>query len=800
MDHQSQGPVRTGGSSTGLTMSHRGSRTPLSHARSSPSKSTLKPQGVSFREPPDETTGFDPGLLTPPSSQILDGNDEFTSDKSSKSSHRTSSKSISRSYATKPHPSTPTRQSTPKIVKRKRMTSSASDVRSPSPKKVPSTCTCGSPAKRILYKSFHANNVNADYVPPSECPSRKCRMRSRSITPAYEPPRERFTPPREIEIINPPFETPRRYKSGRQRVSTQLKSSHMKSEPPEVDLSQALRPPSPSEDPLLLSDSRPIQSSQFRCRFTPAFSLSPSDDFESRDQATSFAVRLSGGRVDDFGDVSATDFLPVFSIPDEPKQMVDDGWSDSDDDFNLTGEYTGKYKMVLVPTKVDPPTSGTKGKMEAWGRPVSPFPYHEILERSFPSSDLTEEDIFVDVDKHEAAPTEECQDTKSIPTPAVVEPCSLRAASARPNHVPEQPSDDDDDEDVDVDIVKVTSGDATTAARAAAILKLHDYDCLLASPSFSKRNRRKTLGNAGIIKPYADSKQRRRTIHGFDVGDPSEDTSLLGIWHSIEDSLLAETNDREKTGEWTRKDWKHLDKCLVVERLAVGASHHQPTELLAPFDRISKDAVLDRFTAEVGGDDVLHSFGSEWSRKNLMLRLEILIRRQQRPSPGRPSECRNKADVATTPASCGTALRYQTLLQKARDVSPFTLAVNDNAPTVQTIDPASGNSHRPVPLSVSALDTSNGRAPITVPSRPPESKLPLPKERVHLRHASLPKKSMIPVPVRPRRLVDLKHWSPSKNSQAAVKPFLELRRKSSVKDLIQCFEGLDKSNRDGPTN
>jgi len=78
--------------------------------------------------------------------------------------------------------------------------------------------------------------------------------------------------------------------------------------------------------------------------------------------------------------------------------------------------------------------------------------------------------------------------------------------------------------------------------------------------------------------------------------------------------MLTEQNYHARTGEWTRKDWKHLDKCLVAERLAVGASHHQTAELLAPFDQISKDAILDRFTAEIGGDNVLRSFGPEWSR------------------------------------------------------------------------------------------------------------------------------------------------------------------------------------------
>ena len=175
--------------------------------------------------------------------------------------------------------------------------------------------------------------------------------------------------------------------------------------------------------------------------------------------------------MDDFGDVSGTEYLPVFTIPDVPEQMDDDGWSDSDDDFNLTGEYTGKYKMVTVPIKADPPTSGTRGRMESWGRPVSPFPYSEILERSLPVSDLTEDDIFGDVDTHEVPLAGDDQGTESGAPPAAVEPRLSTATSARPvrpNHALEEPSDGE----VDPDVVKVTSGGATTAARAAAILKL----------------------------------------------------------------------------------------------------------------------------------------------------------------------------------------------------------------------------------------------------------------------------------------------------------------------------------------
>lgn len=507
--------------------------------------------------------------------------------------------------------------------------------------------------------------------------------------------------------------------------------------------------------------------------------------------------------MDDFGDVTNSDILPALTHPEVPDQINDDGWSDSDDDFNLTGEYTGKYKMLKIPIKADPPTSGTRERMESWGRPPSPFPYSEILERSLPVSDMTEEDIFGDVDQSSDGKPHENRSTKLS---SAVEPSPTLPRSARPDEGTEDTSDDDDDE-VEADVVRVTSGDPQTAAHAAAILNLHDYDCIMAassSPKASKRKRRKTIGNAGIIKPYADLKERRRTMDEYRAPIPSGDTSLLDIWRSTEDSVLAEQSDRERTGQWTRKDWKHLDKCLVAERLAVGASVHQPADLLAPFDKISKDRVLDRFVAEVGGNEILHSFGPEWSRANLMLRLEILIRRQQRLSAA-AAGVSARHDQAKF-GNFDRVPRYESLLQRALAVTPSTYVDTGSTSTRRDAWAAKLPNERepgPEPLPYSTLEVSRSmRAPISTPSRPPVPKPPHPKEQIHLRHASLPKKSMIPVLVRPRRLVDLKHWSPSKHTReqaVAPRPVVPSRR-SSVKDLIKCFEGAggsDSTRRNG---
>jgi len=54
---------------------------------------------------------------------------------------------------------------------------------------------------------------------------------------------------------------------------------------------------------------------------------------------------------------------------------IEDSWSSSDSGSpEQEGEYTGKFRDLHVPTKIDPPTSTTRERIEQWGRPISPFP------------------------------------------------------------------------------------------------------------------------------------------------------------------------------------------------------------------------------------------------------------------------------------------------------------------------------------------------------------------------------------------------------------------------------------------
>ena len=85
--------------------------------------------------------------------------------------------------------------------------------------------------------------------------------------------------------------------------------------------------------------------------------------------------------------------LPIFEDL-APIPPSDEGWSDSDEDeFDQSGEYTGKFRMVTVPIKEDSPPPKIKQRNDAWGRPLSPFPYTLQLENSLPLTEEGDEDI-----------------------------------------------------------------------------------------------------------------------------------------------------------------------------------------------------------------------------------------------------------------------------------------------------------------------------------------------------------------------------------------------------------------------
>lgn len=238
------------------------------------------------------------------------------------------------------------------------------------------------------------------------------KQRHATPIPPYEPPRDIFTPPREIFL--PPTKTKcppkRKGAPGRQtkasakgkdfRVNTNVKQEM----PDDIDLLAPMPPPSPTDDPLLLSGP------------TKSKSVWESQSFRDADVA--------------------------------PLTLFDSGWSDSDDEvpnqgndeLEGEGEFTGKWRMMKVRTKQDPPSSATRMRQELWGRPISPFPI-----KKFALIDEEEEEVRT--------------------------PFSLAIQDRGDLLASDDSQDDDSDASGDPGLVKVTSADPRAAARAVAILK-----------------------------------------------------------------------------------------------------------------------------------------------------------------------------------------------------------------------------------------------------------------------------------------------------------------------------------------
>ena len=288
-----------------------------------------------------------------------------------------------------------------------------------------------SPTKKLLLVSPHANNPAADYILPVLSFSRdhtSSRSRSTTPIPPYEPPSEKFTPPREV-IVSPITAThtpnakrkPAAKNTGKaKKLVLQIKKEF----PDDVDLSAPLPPPSPTEDPLLLrgpasmhrrrrprASSHPLEASVYSRDTPPIASTSPirGPDMDR--------TRLLDLNFDSVMDMTSDDTMgapPAFDF--SAGNDGGDDWSDddrnSDQAFDQSGEFTGKFKVVKVPTKEDPPSSGTKERMEAWGRPISPFP------------------CIIDVDK-EGSPKPALQETSQAVSRRSVSPAEFITGSSR---------------------------------------------------------------------------------------------------------------------------------------------------------------------------------------------------------------------------------------------------------------------------------------------------------------------------------------------------------------------------------
>ncbi|KAK1215472.1 hypothetical protein PQX77_021906 [Marasmius sp. AFHP31] len=308
-----------------------------------------------------------------------------------------------------------------------------------------------------LVESPHASNPNADFVPPSrlrgrlsdESEASTSRRGRRSATPIvippYEPPKEVFTPPREITL------TPSPSKPKRTSRKSVRKTLGIKLEPPsdmDAILKEPMPPASPTDDPLLLSDSmepeerpvslpqmdivtttprRPTRRAELEGSLPPSSPPSPySPVHEQHNQDNDLPISSSPvdgvdyffpqdpPNVSELQDMSTSDDdddvdmdisladakgpIPSFVFPPRGKvHAAINEWNDEESDEELAavhlrsrgeevgdgeGEFTGKWRMWKVKTKCDPPSSATKSRMDSWGRPISPYPLELREQRS----------------------------------------------------------------------------------------------------------------------------------------------------------------------------------------------------------------------------------------------------------------------------------------------------------------------------------------------------------------------------------------------------------------------------------
>jgi hypothetical protein len=236
-----------------------------------------------------------------------------------------------------------------------------------------------------------------------------------------------FTPPREV-FLSPAVptvsksskrKTPAAKKKGTRASSLRVVTipQQVKQELPDhIDLSAPMPPPSPSDDPLLLSgppepESSPLRRLSMRQQREVSVQaeqddiLPPSSPEPPLNSEDAEALRTLNWHRDAqmVGDTSEMDdsmrqdprdaeVSPVRLFDFDGLHDADDagGWSDSDEEMGPRtveeefeegeGEYTGKWRMMKVRTKLDPPSSATRVRMDAWGRPISPFPKIKKME------------------------------------------------------------------------------------------------------------------------------------------------------------------------------------------------------------------------------------------------------------------------------------------------------------------------------------------------------------------------------------------------------------------------------------
>lgn len=221
--------------------------------------------------------------------------------------------------------------------------------------------------------------------------------------------------------------------------------------------------------------------------------------------------------------------------------------------------------------------------------------------------------------------------------------------------------------------------------------------------------------------------------------------------------------------QWAKQDWKQLDACFTDERLHVAESLGMPEDALADVDDIKIEGVVERFIQTIGGAEEIKIWGPLWDRC-----VDLLFSIAQTDSL-----CRD---------SLATRVRALQKKQRSGNVAPPTPGGRSPAPRLSANNHKSGQPGLPLPPP-EVLEKP--RRPIVTPIRPPAAKVVPQKTQMHLQHAPPPKKSVIPRPSKPQRLVKL---NPTPMPPPPI-PVQRNRRSSggSVKDLVRNFEVLDQA-------
>lgn len=205
---------------------------------------------------------------------------------------------------------------------------------------------------------------------------------------------------------------------------------------------------------------------------------------------------------------------------------------------------------------------------------------------------------------------------------------------------------DSSDEEIDMGVVKVTSSDPRAAARAAAILKQHDYECYTKTKLFLKgreRKRRRRTIDGGIAKSspiclggafVTPVKGRRRETLGGVIGDRvylpgSPVMTLEGLLRDAEIQVASAKKPSsskdpiekpyatvKRPNVWTKDNWRLLDMCFTEERYETGDGN-----IMADVDDVDIDTVVWRFV-ELMPD-------GRWAKEDLERRSRAIAKKQR---------------------------------------------------------------------------------------------------------------------------------------------------------------------------